>query len=196
MDQKTVKRFLKKVERYENPLSVVFGVVFIVIAGVLVLRFIDKNKGEAAIPTVSGENTAKTEKTYKVQVGDNLWKIAEKYYNDGFKWKEIAVANAINNPRIIEAGKEIAIPDLRQPDTPTSTTAPSVIETHTSFPSKPGYNDAQISSDLYTVVKGDNLWSICVRAYGDGYKWVEVAKMNNIKNPDVILPGMSLTLPR
>lgn len=31
--------------------------------------------------------------TYKIQKGDNLWKIAEKFYNDGFAWRKIYDAN-------------------------------------------------------------------------------------------------------
>ncbi len=48
----------------------------------------------------------------------------------------------------------------------------------------------------YTVVKGDHLWKIATDAYKDGYKWTVVASANNIQNPDIILPGQKLTLPK
>jgi len=57
-------------------------------------------------------------------------------------------------------------------------------------------NTQTLSGDTYTVVKGDTLWSISLRAYGDGYKWVSVAKANKLVNPNVIHVGNVLTLPR
>jgi nucleoid-associated protein YgaU len=48
----------------------------------------------------------------------------------------------------------------------------------------------------YTVVKGDSLWSIAVKAYGDGYKWVSIAKANKLDNPNVIHAGNVLVIPK
>ena len=47
----------------------------------------------------------------------------------------------------------------------------------------------------YTVVKGDSLWSICKRIYGDGSLAYKLATANSIKNPNLIYPGQALTLP-
>ena len=47
----------------------------------------------------------------------------------------------------------------------------------------------------YTVVKGDSLWSICRRIYGDGSLAYKLATANSIKNPNLIYPGQALTLP-
>ena len=41
----------------------------------------------------------------------------------------------------------------------------------------------------YKVVKGDTLWAICKKYLGDGSKYPEIAKKNNIKNPNLIFPG-------
>ena len=41
----------------------------------------------------------------------------------------------------------------------------------------------------YTVKHGDTLWAICKKNLGDGEKYKEVAKKNNISNPNVIKPG-------
>lgn len=41
----------------------------------------------------------------------------------------------------------------------------------------------------YTVKHGDTLWAICKKQLGDGEKYKEVAKKNNISNPNVIKPG-------
>lgn len=48
----------------------------------------------------------------------------------------------------------------------------------------------------YTVIKGDHLWKIATQFYKDGYKWSVIASENNLKNPDIILPGQKLTLPK
>lgn len=46
----------------------------------------------------------------------------------------------------------------------------------------------------YTVKKGDNLWTICKKELGNALKYKEVAKKNNIKNPNLIYPGQVLKL--
>jgi len=45
------------------------------------------------------------------------------------------------------------------------------------------------------VEKNDSLWKIALREYGDGDKWTEIAKENNIKNPSLIFEGQKLNLP-
>ncbi len=57
-------------------------------------------------------------------------------------------------------------------------------------------NQAPITGATYEVVKGDSLWKIAVRAYGDGYQWVKIARENKLVNPNLIHPGNLLALPR
>lgn len=47
----------------------------------------------------------------------------------------------------------------------------------------------------YTVVRGDSLWAICKRFYGDGSLAYKLATANGVKNPNLIYPGQVLTLP-
>lgn len=54
----------------------------------------------------------------------------------------------------------------------------------------------RIAGTNYKVAEGDYLWDIAVRAYGDGYRWVEIANENKIANPDLIYPGDQLKLKR
>lgn len=51
------------------------------------------------------------------------------------------------------------------------------------------------TADSYTVVRGDSLWAICKRFYGDGSLAYKLATANGIKNPNLIYPGQVLTLP-
>jgi nucleoid-associated protein YgaU len=51
-------------------------------------------------------------KTYTVQAGDTLGKIAQKVYNDAGRWKEIFEANkeTNKNPDLIQVGQQLKIP--------------------------------------------------------------------------------------
>lgn len=51
-------------------------------------------------------------KAYITKQGDSLWLIAAEEYGDPTMWRAIAEANKIDNPRILETGKEIIIPPL------------------------------------------------------------------------------------
>lgn len=46
----------------------------------------------------------------------------------------------------------------------------------------------------YTVKRGECLWNIAKRFYGNGMKYKDIAKKNNIKNPNLIFPGQVLIL--
>ena len=47
-----------------------------------------------------------------------------------------------------------------------------------------------ISTEIvHIVVKGDTLWHIAIKYVNDPYKYPELAKLSNIKNPDLIYPG-------
>lgn len=49
----------------------------------------------------------------------------------------------------------------------------------------------------YVVEKGDTLWAIAERYYGDGSEWPRIHEANRdrIDDPDVIQPGWELTIP-
>ncbi|NLY46763.1 MAG: LysM peptidoglycan-binding domain-containing protein [Tissierella sp.] len=46
----------------------------------------------------------------------------------------------------------------------------------------------------YTVEAGDTLWAIAKKQLNDGSKYTEIAKLNNISNPNLIQPGQVLRL--
>lgn len=46
----------------------------------------------------------------------------------------------------------------------------------------------------YTAKKGDCLWSICKKFFNDGGKYKEIAKLNNISNPNLIYIGQVIKL--
>ncbi|NYT10296.1 MAG: LysM peptidoglycan-binding domain-containing protein [Methanosarcinales archaeon] len=51
-------------------------------------------------------------KVYTIRQKDSLWSIAAIEYGDPALWRPIADANKIINPRVLEPGREIAIPPL------------------------------------------------------------------------------------
>lgn len=74
---------------------------------------------------------------------------------------------------------------------------PEVIQTEASDSQVGAAREAAAAPEVsqYTVVKGDSLWSIARRFYGDGSLCYRLAAANNIANANLILPGQVLTLP-
>lgn len=141
---------------------------------------------KASKPAVTGQ-------TYTVQTGDTLWSIAEEAYGSGFNAHDISEANKLTNPGAIEIGQRLMIPSVEARDptrgevaSGTFTTAP----TPTSLP-----QPSQNRSGDYVVVQGDYLWKIAETQLGNPYRWVEIARLNNLANPDLIYPGNRFTLP-
>lgn len=48
----------------------------------------------------------------------------------------------------------------------------------------------------YTVRAGDTLWSIAASKLGDGNRWRDIAALNSLADPDEIVPGQILKLPK
>lgn len=55
----------------------------------------------------------------------------------------------------------------------------------------------QSGGKTYTVVSGDSLWKIAKQFYGNGAEYNKIynANTDKIKNPNVIYPGLVLTIP-
>ncbi|CAN5322848.1 hypothetical protein BH18GEM1_BH18GEM1_12270 [soil metagenome] len=69
--------------------------------------------GSSTAPAQKPEKTGIGQKTYTVQSGDSLWKIAERHYGDGNRWRQIFEANQdqIEDPDVIHPGQTLMIPD-------------------------------------------------------------------------------------
>lgn len=61
-------------------------------------------------------------------------------------------------------------------------------------------NGEAIASDeeFYTIQKGDTLWKIAEKAYGNGTKYTAIVEANKevIKNADKIFPGQKIRIPK
>lgn len=191
-----IKEFLKKLRLSEQTISMALGALVIVVVGILIFNYF-RGVGKPGVPTEQpvqpGEVKLIEEEgklvpeglptTHKVEKGEHLWAIAEKYFGSGYNWVDIAQENKLQNPNRLLVDQELIIPkaEVKQPVSTKIATSQF---------------GESITGTSYTVVKGDHLWGIAVRAYGDGYKWVEIAQVNNLENPNLIHPGNILTLPR
>lgn len=194
---KQLQKYLKNLpfSLSESAVSMILGALVVILVGLLAYNFF-KTRQPAANVSVPPENETIGElteptgavalpTTHTVASGETLWNIAEKYYSSGFNYVDIAKANNISDPGNIEVGTKLTIPkvEIRQPQTINTNL------TQTVTPSR-------IDGNSYTVVAGDNLWEVAVRAYGDGFRWVEIAKANNLVNPGFIHAGNVLSIPR
>ena len=55
--------------------------------------------------------------------------------------------------------------------------------------------EAQTGAQDYTVQPGDNLSKISKHFYGDANKYLDIAKANNLDDPDKIKVGQKLVIP-
>jgi len=177
----------------EEIVSMFLGLVIVVVVGGLIFNYFQKSKGTVDIPGSSDitlvdnieKVTAKGEKIYEVVEGDSLWKIATKEYNDGYVWGKIATTNNLKDASVISVGQKLILPKLE------TKTVVSKMENLSIT--------ASVSQGSeYKVVKGDNLWKISVRAYGDGYQWTKILQENKSKlnNPNALEIGMMLNIPK
>lgn len=186
--------------------NLIVGIIVVVAIGAIVIGFI---RGRGLPSPTEKEETEEMQleqvslpAKHTVAKGEDLWKISEKYYKTGYNWVDIASENKLANPNAIAEGMELTVPNVAPRVPPTQEKVESISPTQVIAQPTPTTVTTQvppteaITGTSYTVVKGDHLWAIAVRAYGDGYRWVEIARTNKLVNPNIIHPGNSLTLPR
>ena len=69
--------------------------------------------GSSTAPSPPSASPPPAARTYTVVAGDNLSKIAKRFYGDANQWKRIFDANRdiIKNPDLIHPGQTLKIPD-------------------------------------------------------------------------------------
>lgn len=125
--------------------------------------------------------------THKVTFGESLAKLSTKYYGEVGLWPGIAKANNLKTPSLITPDTEVKVPTIEEAQ-------------KVQIPDLRTTGKDKITSNIYTVDYGDTLFEIAQRAYGDGSKWTEIDKVNNLGrlpngNP-LIHAGNVLVVPR
>ncbi len=166
--------------------SLVLGICVVLLIGVLTLGYIKNRNSKITMqpsPMVAGEEDKEKAilDTHIVKQGDDLKSIAVKYYESSDFYMFIAKENGITNPDVIEEETKLIIPKFEKKQ---------LLASYYSRPVK----SEKIIGDSYTVQEGDLLWDIAVRAYGDGSKWKDIAKNNNLLSADAIFSGMILQI--
>ena len=116
---------------------------------------------------------------YTVQPGDSLWSIAFRFYGTGAFWRRIYEDNmtVIQNPNRIYPGQKLVI-RLADSD-------------------RAGDALTGAKGRIYTVMMGENLWTIAKKVYGNGMLWERIYQANRelIFNPRRIYAGQRIVIP-
>lgn len=116
---------------------------------------------------------------YTVQPGDSLWSIAFRFYGTGAFWRRIYEDNmtVIQNPNRIYPGQKLVI-RLADSD-------------------RAGDALTGAKGRIYTVMMGENLWTIAKKVYGNGMLWERIYQANRelIFDPRRIYAGQRIVIP-
>lgn len=119
---------------------------------------------------------------YRVQPGDNLFRIAIRFQTTT---RALAEANNITNVNLIYSGQVLRIPGaVANPPTPQPDPAPTATPTATAAP--------PAAEESYVVQRGDTLRRIAARF---DTTVAALVSANNIVNPNIIFVGQRLTIP-
>jgi nucleoid-associated protein YgaU len=140
--------------------------------------------------------------TYKVQPGDNYWRISEKLYGTGAYFKALAEHNREHNLRDdrLQPGTVIAAPEVPVLEKKYASLCP---KSNHKLPG--GSRFAQVSSHgrmagrrTYKVEAGDTLYDIAKHELGDPSRWGEIYQLNRDllgEDYDYLPKGLELALP-
>lgn len=179
----------KRFSSTDSAVSLVLGLAVVLVVGALLFNYV---KGKQPVPETAStapDTAGQAQQmqpiisptTHNVVAGDTLWSISEKYYKTGYNWVDVQKANNVTNPDHIEAGQSLTIPVV------TPIMPPGQVDG--------GTMDKKPQQAIYTVVRGDTLWTIAIKQYNNGYKWSVIASANKLTNPDLIHAGNVLMLP-
>lgn len=135
---------------------------------------------DALEPMAAAAGPAEPRMGYTVRRGDTLWDIARRLTGDGLHWPQLlathngaielglAAGEPIDNPDRLRIGQVLWVPL-------SATTGANALDYH--------------------VSRGESLWRIAARIYGDPLYWRWIAQVNGLTTPDRIAPGQVLVLP-
>ncbi len=161
----------------------------------------------AAPAANSAANSATNE--YVVQRGDSLARIARNRLGAESRWQEIAALNPKIDPKSLDVGQKILLPEGAAPAVAKSSTPSSAAPKPAAKPAAktatksvvasaaPKTSDKSAAAGRACIVqKGDTLRSIARRELGDERRWKEIASANPGLDPAKLAIGMRVKLPQ
>ena len=159
-------------------LCLIIGVGVFILQTFIISKFPNKTKQKVTEKVV--------QKKYLVKEGEDLWQIAEKNYGSGYNAYDIAQANNLKEPYIVNAGQVLIIPSVaKRFPTQGDITEPA-----------PATKQVTLKGSTYTVQEEDYLFQIAEKAYGDGNLMQKIIDANKIPPPYNIETGQKLQIPR
>lgn len=180
--------------RRENLGGFILSLVVAAIIGLIIYNFVSGPKNQTGTETEKSQEQQQTEEgkvtlptSHTVTRGEHLSKISQKYYNRGDLWPALVKTNNITNPSVIEPNTKLTIPKLEEAQT---VKLSDIVKRQT----------GEIKGEAYTVQKGDSLWDIAQRSYGNGFLWTKIDQANKLSRlPNgrpLIHNGNILIIPR
>ncbi|MDR2073977.1 MAG: LysM peptidoglycan-binding domain-containing protein [Oscillospiraceae bacterium] len=134
---------------------------------------IESQPSEPSTPSVPSPPTSDGQESlenlgpvlYTVRVGDTLWNLSQRFTGDGQNYKEIMTVNELPD-ETIHTGQTLLIPQNRN-----------------------------TNWALYSVARGDTLWSLARKYLGSWSRYNEIINLNNLSN-DSIYAGQILKIPK
>ncbi len=107
-------------EHNQSYLNLILGGLIVIVLAVLVFNYFNKPESDLGPSqetqaTVDSNGDVIKESLpgqYTIKAGDTLFTIAQKYYDDGYKYSDIMKANNLANENLISEGQVINIPSL------------------------------------------------------------------------------------
>ena len=123
----------------------------------------------------AGEDAGPAAVVYEAQRGETLWLVAERLWGDGRTWPALWALNRqqVPNPGFLAAGTVLRLP--------AAVPAP-----------------VALAAPPHRVWRGDTLWAVAGRTFGDSGAWPLLWGWNRdqVADPDRIYPGQALRWPR
>lgn len=135
-----------------------------------------------SLPTVAEKPaTVKEQVYYTVVSGDTLGEIAHKLLGSAQYASRIAALNNINDPRSLQLGSSLRIPEL-----PAAQIKPSVVQ-----------SEIPANTTMHMIQDGETLSDIAEDYLGSPHQWRDIwnANKSRITNPDRLVVGTSIVIP-
>lgn len=126
-------------------------------------------------------------KSYTVQPGDSLERIARNQLGSGQQWKSLASLNGITNPDMVRVGAVLQLPVAQA-----GSIAKNLVK---SAQGARAQSAPTAGAGKYTVAKGDVLSRIAEGQLGSSKRWHEIVALNPGLNPSRLMVGKVLNMP-